>query len=83
MKVRITINPKRRTVKVRPHEDPAREHLEGLAELAILGSGFMERITNGQALNVDDVRRYNVLCYRFLVYQQDGGEFTREEAAHG
>lgn len=80
MKVRITINPKRRTVKVQPPEDPARENLEGLAELAILGSGFMERITNGQAINVDEVRRYNVLCYQHLGTQQDGGEFCKEKA---
>lgn len=78
MKVRITINPERRTVKVQPPEDPAREKLEGLSELAILGSRFMSRIIDGQAINVEDVRRYNMLCYRFLGPQQDGREFTKE-----
>jgi hypothetical protein len=79
MKVKIIINPERRTVKVQPPEDHAREKLEGLSELAILGSRFMTRIVDGKAINVDDVRHYNALCYRFLGPQQDGGEFTRED----
>lgn len=79
MKVKIIINPARRTVKVQPPEDPDREKLEGLSELAILGGSFMSRIADGKAINVDDVRRYNALCYRLLGPQQDGREFTRED----
>lgn len=81
MKIRakIIIDPESRTVKVQTSKEPEKEKLEGLSELAILGGSFMTRIVDGRAINVDDVRRYNALCYRLLGPQQDGGEFTRED----
>jgi len=79
MRLQILIRPRERKAEVKGCiDDPERQKLEGLTEASILGSGFINRITQGQALSVVDVRRYNELCYRFLGHQQDGGEFTRE-----
>lgn len=81
MRLQILIRPRERKaeVKGRATDDPERQKLEGLTEAAILGTGFINRITQGQALSVVDVRRYNELCYRFLGHQQDGGEFVKAD----
>lgn len=48
-------------------------------EMALLSARIHDRITKAKAISLEDVRRFNVLCYQRFDKIQDGEEFTKEE----
>lgn len=55
--------------------------MKDIHEMALLSARIHDRITKAKAISLEDVRRFNVLCYQRFDKIQDGEEFTKEEPA--